>query len=428
MADLPAAAPIPQGFEAIVERAERRRAGLLAAAEMARARLPLKFLRQEAHFTTPASDIAMLEKAVVGGLAATSKILARMKIGTDELASTLGVEKAELESVLAGDPRAPLVMVDGEDAQALREDVVARGRENAVKAFTTFDWGRVLRFYRPSGLRLDFCVNDIVTVLSGAAAARRSPEDPFPIDGIIWPKVEHPAEIEFVCDTLDDLEKALGLPHESVKLEFLVESGFSLMNLPDIVRASIGRLAGIIFGIADYSADIALPEIRNDHPVCDFARAMVVNMAGAIGVPAIDSMTVNYPVADRSLSEEENRARILSRLKECYDDARHGLALGMTGKWVGHPAQLAMVLLAYRHAIREEEIQDACHTIAAYRQAVSNELGATIIKGVMSDRATDRHVRALLRRAVALGRLAPERGLDYGLISREEYDELRRTA
>ena len=49
--------------------------------------------------------------------------------------------------------------------------------------------------------------------------------------------------------------------------------------------------------------------------------------------------------------------------------------------------------------------------LEAYNRAVSNELGATIIDGVMSDRATDRHARNRLRRAVATGHLDLERGI-----------------
>ena len=66
------------------------------------------------------------------------------------------------------------------------------------------------------------------------------------------------------------------------------------------------RLAGIIFGIADYSAALALPEIRYGHPGCDWARAHVVNLAEAVGVPSIDAMTVNYPVVRIQRMQDQN--------------------------------------------------------------------------------------------------------------------------
>ena len=72
-------------------------------------------------------------------------------------------------------PRSPFVMIDSEDAQALREDVILRGRENAIKVFREAKWGPTLRFYRPSGLRLDFCLDDLVTVLTEAGKGPRLP-------------------------------------------------------------------------------------------------------------------------------------------------------------------------------------------------------------------------------------------------------------
>lgn len=413
-------------LQEMIARAEEGRKKLVAAADAKKADLPLKFLRQQAHFTTPASDLAMVTKAVENGLSSTGKILDKFGISKAELADTLGVPVSEVEAVLAGDPHSPLVMVDGEDAQALRDDVVARGRENAVRVFTEAKWGRTLRFYRPSGLSLKYCAEDLVRVLTGVAP--KATGGAYPIDGIIWPKVEHPAEIAWVCETLGAIEKEIGLEANAIKLEFLVESGWALMQLPEIVHACIPRLAGIIFGIADYSADINLPEISNDHPVCDIARAILVNQAGAVGVPAIDNMTVNYPVASKALDEKGNRKLILDRLKECFDDARHGYELGMDGKWVGHPAQLAACLLAFRSAVPQAEIDAEVKKIEEYNKAVAAELGATIIAGVMSDRATDRHARAKLRKAVALGRLDPTKAVSLGVITQAEADEVNALA
>lgn len=405
-------------YRELIEQAERGRRAELEKAAHLKANLPVRFLQQQAHFTTPASNYEMVQKAVENGLTASPKILGKLGIGNADLAETLGVTERDVEQVLAGDGHSPFVMVDGEDAQALRDDVVARGRENAVRVFREADWKRTLRFYRPSGLGLPYCVEDIVGVLTQAAAGR-APED-FPIDGIVWPKVQHPSQIEWVCDTLAAVEKRLGLVENRIKLEFLVESGWALAQLPAIAGACVQRLAGIIFGIADFSADISLPDIVNDHPVCDWARMEIVSLAGSIGVPSIDAMTVRYPVSDAALSPADNRARVLSRLKECFDDARHGERLGMDGKWVGHPLQLLVVLLAYRTALPESEVAAEVAKIEAYEAAVGKEIGATIIEGIMSDRATDRHARIKLRKAIAIGHLSPAKGLALGLITAEE--------
>ena len=62
-------------------------------------------------------------------------------------------------------------------------------------------------------------------------------------------------------------------------------------------------------------------------------------------------------------------------------------------------------------------------TLRAYRQAEEQGQGAAIIEGAMADRATDRHVRMLLRRAAAMGRLEPGRALALGIIEAREQAE-----
>lgn len=411
-----------EAYASLLSQWDTRRKELLDHREALSADLPLRFYRQQAHFTTPASNLEMVMKAVEKGSAAAAKVLEKLGISTGELSDALRIPQKEVERELSADPQAPFVMVDGEDAQALRDDVVQRGRENAIKVFREARWGKTLRFYRPSGLNLDYCLRDIVIVLTESAKGM-SP-DVFPIDGIVWPKTEHPGELSLVCEILGTIEHELGLRENQIKLEFLVESGWAVAQLPLLVKASIHRLVGIIWGIADYSADIGLPGIVNDHPVCDWVRMTIVNLAGAIGVPSIDNMTVNYPVPNASLTAAANKDLLLTRLRETYDDAVHGQKLGMDGKWVGHPLQLLCVRLAYRLAFTEEEFRDEIEKIKAYEKAVDQEFGATIIKGVMSDRATDRHARWKVRKAIACGHLAASKGLELGVITKDEAAEL----
>jgi citrate lyase beta subunit len=99
-----------------------------------------------------------------------------------------------------------------------------------------------------------------------------------------------------------------------------------------------------------------------------------------------------------------------------YDDAVRARDFGMLGKWVGHPAQLFAVLLAFEVALSDDTLEHEAAKLEAYRAAVAADQGATMISGVMSDRATDRHARAVLRQATALGRFAPSRALALGVI------------
>ena len=60
-----------------------------------------------------------------------------------------------------------------------------------------------------------------------------------------------------------------------------------------------------------------------------------------------------------------------------------------------------------------------------YHRSVHEEgKGATMIGGVMSDRATDRHARVVLRQATALGRFDAQRAFDLGVIDVAELAEV----
>lgn len=397
--------------------AESRRHAIVAA--RVQPELPLAYWRQAAHFTTPASDLTMAQKAVEQGFAPALRMFEKFGITRDDLAEAFGVARAEIDAVADGPVHAPLVLIDGEDAQALDDvHVVKRGRTNATEVLRNARWGRSLRFWRPSGLELGYATDDLVDVLAGVAEG----VDPkaFLIDGVTWPKAERADELAWLCDLLSQVENRLGLSQNRIRVQFLVESASAVLRLPELIEATKERLCGVVFGIADHAAELGLPEIRNDHPSSDFARIAVVHAAAAAGVPAIDAMTLAYPVADKSLDLAANRTRLLSRLKTCFDDARHGLALGMSGKWVGHPAQLFACLVAYRSALPAARIDEEIRRVEAYRASVAGEKGATIIGGLMTDRANDRHSRTLLRRAVAAGRLDFHRALALGVVSAHE--------
>jgi len=411
---------------ALTRSAEGRIASLRATLADRHADLPLRYWRQQAHFTTPADNETLARKAAEGGTAATSRLLGRWGIEPSELADRLETPVDRVAALLEAPRRAPLVMLDGEDATALREDALAESRRVAVLTFRTASWGTTLRFYRPPGFGLAGAGADLVSVLVAASTGDGAT---YPVDGVVFPKVEHPEEVDALYAILDEVEDALALPHRRIRVGFLVESGWCAAQLPEIARRAAPRLASLIYGLADYSADLGLPEIANDHPLADWVRAEIVNVAGAVGVPSLDGMTLAYPVADPALDDAANRARFLDRMALCHADAVRARRLGMAGKWVGHPAQLFATLLAFDAPADDASLGEAAAGLEAYRSAVQDEgKGATMIGGAMADRATDRHARAVLRRAVAAGRFDPERALALGIIDESEIDEARALA
>jgi citrate lyase subunit beta / citryl-CoA lyase len=394
-----------------------------------RADLPLRYWRQHAHLTTPAADAAMARKAVEGGTEPVVRMLERLGLTGADLAERLEVPTALVEERLASPARAPLVMLDGEDAIAPGDAVAARAMAVAAEMFTGADWGdpggaATLRFYRPPGFNLETTVRDLYALLW--RMRELVPDGRIPLDGIVFPKLDHPEEVDLLDEILHRAEAALGLDPGSIRVGLLIESGWGASQLAEIARRAAPRLASLIFGIADYSADLGLPAIGNDHPLAEWARAEIVAVAGAVGVPAIDGMTLDYPVADPALDAAANRTRWLDRMRLVFDDTVRARDLGMLGKWVGHPAQLFAVLLAYETGLTDEALEHEAAKLEAYVAAVAADQGATMIAGVMSDRATDRHARIVLRQATAAGRFDPTRALALGVIEETESAEAER--
>jgi citrate lyase beta subunit len=417
--------PTGPGLEAAIRSGMRGQSELAGTLARYRTRLPLRYWSQAAHYTTPAADEPMGRKAVEGGTAPMARILDRYAISPGELAGRLGEDRDSVEELLARPRRAPLVMLDGEDAQALREDVSAEGVRAASAILADADWvgdgPGTLRFFRPPGFNLASSVPDLHRLLW--ALAERSTPETFPLDGIVFPKVDHPEEVDLLYGILAGAERALGLQEGRIRVAFLIESGWAGAQIAEIARRAAPRLCALIFGIADYSADLGLRAIATDHLLADWARAEIINVAGAVGVPAIDGMTLDYPVADPALDRDANRERILARLALVHGDAVRAREIGMAGKWVGHPAQLFAVLLAFEAGLRPADLEREAGKLAAYRSSVEDDArGSTIIGGVMSDRATDRHAREVLRRATAIGRFDHERALQLGVIGLDDID------
>src|SRR4051794_32612755 len=98
--------------------AENRRSVVASVVDRYRVELPLRYWRQEAHLTTPATDAAMARKAVEGGTRGVAKAMQRLGLSATDLAATLDLPRELVEATIEQPLRAPLVMLDGEDSIA----------------------------------------------------------------------------------------------------------------------------------------------------------------------------------------------------------------------------------------------------------------------------------------------------------------------
>ena len=425
----PEAKPTSQPkLRAAIAAAEERREAVMAQLSARQTILPLRYWRQQAHYTVPADKADMARKALSSGTTPMARLMERFGISADDLAAKLELEASTVEELLARPRPAPVVVLDAEDARAPGAAAAAAALRNVV-ALLSEPPGPLagvppLRFFRPPRVR-DPAGAGMLLRLLWALADGDSLADRLPLDGIVVPKVDHPEEIELLDRLLNDAEADLGLPGGSLRLALLVESGWAVAQLPELARRAAPRLCALIYGPVDHAADIGLPAISATHPVALAARASIVGVAGAVGVPAIDGMTLAYPVADPAIERPANHELFLERVALAYRDAREGRALGMLGKWVGHPAQLFAALLAFEQEFVAERLASDGTRLEASLRAAADGRGATIIETGMNDRATERHVRAVLRQAVAVGRFDPDRALELGVLEPFELDEAR---
>ncbi|CAM5406791.1 citrate lyase subunit beta [Streptomyces spiroverticillatus] len=137
---------------------------------------------------------------------------------------------------------------------------------------------------------------------------------PHPPTVVLVPKTESPRDIELVAAVLDTAEYR-------PQVWALIETPRAFERLPHIMSAP--RLAGVVFGAADYAAAVGC---QMTWEALLHARATLVNSACAAHLPAIDA-----PVFDLNDTE-------LLRA-ECHQ----AKALGFSGKGALHPRQTALI-------------------------------------------------------------------------------------
>lgn len=409
-------------FERLLAAEGERHGRLAEGAAARRTELPARYLRQQAHLTVPATDYKLAEKALREPGAVAARLLGRYGIPVSAVAERLGVDTAWVEDALSV-AAAPLVVLDLEDG--VPPHLVDAARANVVRAVRETERGSTLRFVRPPEVVSAGFAEQLLDLLLSAGDGL--PPTEYPIDGLIIPKVRHVEEVRWLDSVLLEVERELGLEANRIRVAYLIETAWGVLNLPELAVAAVGRLSGLILGTVDLSADVLLPSVRYRHPFCEWARLRMVAVGGAVGVPAIDGMTLDFPTPPPGLDAEETRRLVLDRMAANFEDAVHSIDTGMAGRWVGHPLQLTATLLAFRAAFDNATVEDHVETVRAFAAAMAEDQGAVAgARGELLDIGTDRHLRRVLRRATAWGALDPGRAAELGFITPAEARELSR--
>lgn len=284
----------------------------------------------------------------------------------------------------AAQSAADVVMLDLEDSVPLEAKEAAR--TTVATALREIDWGRRLMAVRINALQTPFAYRDLLH-LAETAGPR--------IGTIVIPKVDSAADVHFVSRMLDGIELAKGFDNP-IGIEASIESAAGLAQISHIAAAS-ARLKTLVFGIADYSADVGARLVSiSGHGEGEgqlypghrwhFAMSRIVMAAKAAGLRAIDAPYGNF-------KDAEGLAR----------SASMACALGFDGKWAIHPDQLDPINQIFSPG--PADVQRAQRVLKAHDAARQAGHGAAAFEGRMIDQATVRLARQTVEMAHHLGML-----------------------
>jgi citrate lyase subunit beta / citryl-CoA lyase len=302
----------------------------------------------------------------------------------------------------AADPvKSPVdhVMADFEDACPY-EFKGPKSQKTMVEALTTLDFGKKIVTVRPNNIHSPFFKGDMEAIMLGA---------PNRFHGIMLPKTRGPEDIKIVAKTLDDLEKRGGWKYK-LQIESLIETPHALIKAYEIATAS-DRMAGLIFGIADFAANLGIREIvedqnRNFH----YSKQAVVVAAKAAGLHAIDNVYLRLMRKD---DPPERVAEIERGLREKNMGAAN---LGMDGTWVIHPQQAAIANACYSPT--SQQVDEARRVVKLYHEKGGGSM-ADPQTGDMIDEATIKIALMDMAKGVQMDLVSSEELADWAARSRE---------
>lgn len=241
------------------------------------------------------------------------------------------------------------VMADFEDACPY-EFKGQPSRKVMVEALNTIDFGGKVVVVRPNNIKSKYFLGDIRAIMTDAV-------DRF--HGIILPKTNEPEDIIHLSRLLDGFEKEAGWT-TTVRIEALIETPIAVVNAYKIATAS-ERMAGLIFGIADFASAMGVKEnVENQNVNFHYAKQATVVAAKAAGLHAIDNAWLKLWRNDMPKEEIE---KIKADMKHKNETSA---ALGMDGTWVIHPQQTEISNEAFSPS--DEDIEEAKHAIVYYHE------------------------------------------------------------
>ncbi|WP_030438747.1 DUF6986 family protein [Actinoplanes subtropicus] len=157
---------------------------------------------------------------------------------------------------------------------------------------------------------------------------------------ITLPKVSGVDQVAAMVTLCEKLERSYGLPAGRLSFEIQIELPAAVLGadggatVARLITAADGRCTGLHYGTYDYSAaaGVAAAYQALDHPVADYAKAVMQAAAAQTGVHLSDGSTNVLPVG--------TPAEIRAAWQLHYRLVRRSLERGFYQGWDLHPAQL----------------------------------------------------------------------------------------
>lgn len=205
-------------------------------------------------------------------------------------------------------------------------------------------------------------------------------------DAIMLPKAEGGATVMHLDAKLAVREAQSNLPEGAVKIVAIATETASALFLAGTYKNASLRLAGLTWGAEDLSAELGAEANRDrDGNFLDpyrLARSLCIAGAASAGVPAIDTVYVDF----------RNRDGLR---RECEEARRDGF----TAKMAIHPDQVEIINEVFTPT--PDQLAHARRVVAAF--AASPGTGVVGLDGLMYDRPHLVRAQTLLARARAAG-------------------------
>ena len=260
------------------------------------------------------------------------------------------------------------ICMDMEDGTAFSKK--AEARQTIARALRELVFGASEKLARINAVGSGWEKDDIETVL---------PHHP---DGIVIPKVESFAQVEWASQIIEAAELKHGWHVNSIRVLIGVETAKGILNLKEI--AAHPRLDAIIFGGEDFAASIGAARTKDAVELL-YARQAVVVACAANDLQAIDIVTIDY-----------------KDIESLRAESKFGAQLGYSGKQIIHPAQVEPVQTAFTPSA--EAIAYAARIVETFEENQKEGRGAYSLDGKMIDLPLLKNAQKVLERARAAGK------------------------